>query len=622
MTLRLVQTPRAQMLDYLAKRGINEAQADAAGFEPLDPAQTMHVAGADVAWGRASFKIPYRDLDGRPTEFFQLRFLGNAIGFKPTKGRKEPLRYWQASGSSTPAYLPPGFSWRELAYDVTADLVFTESAVKATAACVRGIPTVGLTSVDTWHVGGDKDRLVPMLDEIVVKRRNIAIVYDSDAASKPGVQRAEAELCSALERRGAFVQIVRLPPAADGTKEGLDDYLVREGPDEFRKLCVRGDRLPESLDSGAAIFDTEYPPVEFAIAPYLPKGELIEIHGPHGQFKSTIMLYACLSVATGEPWGGVPVKQGKAVFISLEDSSATLARRVKCWVEGGAECEAIRENFHFLGREKAKSLALTVTDFGRAHPRVAVVDHFAKLCAGAELIVLETVSRLHPGEETNEAFAVFANAAEDVAMRTGAAVVIVGHVPKEAARNGSPDSYGLRGGGALADAARSVLAVVRDGEGKPRMDGTFDAVRLVHVKSTHAPRGADLAWRPTSEGGAVFLQAMTAAESASDLASRLYEKILVEGAAGITTRELTRSLPAKGREEKRAEMNDALDALVADGRVVQVFPPGKTGPRSPTFIAARIAAGLAPTSPAQLRPVPAPARPAPRPTPALAPRKF
>ncbi len=69
-------------------------------------------------------------------------------------------------------------------------------------------------------------------------------------------------------------------------------------------------------------------------SPYFPRGEITELVGAHGIFKSTVAIGACLSVATGRTWGGAPVEQGPAVFITMEDGERTLAMRVQAWLDG------------------------------------------------------------------------------------------------------------------------------------------------------------------------------------------------------------------------------------------------------------------------------------------------
>ena len=588
--------PHTLMRADLARSGLTEKDAKIAGYE----------VGSGLFGGGPSYRLPYFDLDGNPfllddgEDFARRRLLGPL-------DPKDPQRYRQPPDSPTPAYLPPikhlGLghwrngkwrpirSWRQVANDPTIRVYETEGEKKAFAACKAGFLTIAVGGVDSWAEGrkkaGDRDHLVPLLREFNFNGREWGILYDSDAATKPDVQRAERENRDALQQRGAVVTIVRLPPAKDGTKQGLDDFLLAHGRDELRKLidAATVGRLPDSLDDGSTLLE-EYPPLEFPIEPYFPKGELAELNGPHGQFKSTLMLRAALSVATGEPFHTrVFAKLGKAVFISLEDRTPTLAKRVRCWLTGGNPLyqkiadekrrtkeereklkDRIQRNFRYLGREKAHPLTLTTRKYGETVIRTANVDRIVNLCQGADLIVLETAARLHPGEESNEALAVLATALESIATRTGACVVLVRHVSKEQAqkRNGSTTSYAGRGGGSLADAARSVLSVVRVG------DKQDTPVRMVHTKSTHTARGPDLFWRVDSTPLGPYLAPMEApaqkTEQKAEASDRVLGVIRTAGAKGIGARDLQRKLPS-GADP--AEQKAAIKQLVASGQVTE-----------------------------------------------------
>ena len=109
-------------------------------------------------------------------------------------------------------------------------LLITEGAKTGDAATSRGIPTVVLAGVWMWCVPKVKPyRLKPCFDHIRLEDREVIVAFDSDCMSKAGVQDALAALVAALKARGALVKVIYLPDAADGSKQGVDDYLAAGG---------------------------------------------------------------------------------------------------------------------------------------------------------------------------------------------------------------------------------------------------------------------------------------------------------------------------------------------------------------------------------------------------------
>jgi RecA/RadA recombinase len=328
------------------------------------------------------------------------------------------------------------------------------------------------------------------------------------------------------------------------------------------------------------------------VEPYFPRGEVTELVGAHGLFKSTLALGACLSVSSGRSWGGATVAQGKTVFVTMEDAERTLSRRVKAWLDGlppgreRSDAEAdIREHFSYLGREGARELALTSSDRHSTAIRGSVVECVTELVRGATLVVLETASRLHEGPEQNEALAVFAQAVERIATESGAAVVVVRHVSKQAAREQIVDSYAGRGGGSLSDAARSVLVVTLDRRpGEDEDDGTVPTpVRVTHAKSTLSARGAPLLWLPVVAEHGVYLRSLSAADETRADAQRLHVALLEAAGEGLTRRALRNEKPA-GLGSVKAER--AMAHLVQTGRAISTT---ENRPRNPGVVVYRAA---------------------------------
>lgn len=339
------------------------------------------------------------------------------------------------------------------------------------------------------------------------------------------------------------------------------------------------DPLPAALRSASQLLDTKYPPLEFVCRPYIPKAEVIEIVGPHGSFKSTIALDLCLAVACGRPWGGMPVVQGKSAFITMEDREAVVAHRVLAYLAGIDDdtereraAKLIRENFAFLAREEAQALALTSTDRSGTFLRQDVLDRLKTLVAGRDLVLLETMSRMHPGPETNEGLAVVASAVEQLVTATGAAFGVVRHTPKAIARDTEkePDSYWGRGGGSFSDAARSVLNVRQDPPPKNERQDPLGPVRLTHSKPPpFSRRGDDLLWKPTlvdlnDPEGAIFLRSLSRREQAMTTKLKVV-RYLRDFPDGIVKSELHNTRPAN---LTRGETKEAIEALVSDGTVV------------------------------------------------------
>lgn len=362
------------------------------------------------------------------------------------------------------------------------------------------------------------------------------------------------------------------PDAAGRAFEALADFGTEAGE---RKPAAPV--LPPVLLAGGRLLDTQYPPVSFAAEPYFPRAEVTELVGAHGIFKSTVALGACCAVATGRRWGGAPTTKGRAVFITMEDGERTVAHRVRAWLEGvpagqeQADAEAdLRGNLAFLSREHARDLGLTSTDRTSTFQRESVVKHLSALVQGSVVVVLETASRLHNGPEMNEALAVFAQAIEQIAVGTGAAVVIVRHVSKQAARDGTVDSYVGRGGGALSDAARSVLVMTWD---RKAVDGGEEEleqlapVRLTHTKATLSAKGPRIVWKPVPAVHGVYLVPFSRGEEAREDCRRLVEHLGAVGSKGVPFSELHKKPPAG---LSRGAAKRAMEQLVSEGRVVSV----------------------------------------------------
>ena len=204
----------------------------------------MSAAGAEklgLSIHKAGFKIPYFSLDGKETGFFRFRYLEDTRTGITKQTDAKTQRYGQVAGTMNEAYFSPIVSWEEVAKDAEYDLWITEGELKAACACSMGITCIGLGGVWNFKSTKRKIAMLPELEAITWTGRRVYICYDSDASSNPMVMQAETALAKELTRLSAFPTIVRLPPKADGHKNGLDDFLVEKGVpglDEVRKGAI------------------------------------------------------------------------------------------------------------------------------------------------------------------------------------------------------------------------------------------------------------------------------------------------------------------------------------------------------------------------------------------------
>lgn len=217
-------------------------------------------AATALPGGTQGYVIPYRKLDGSPTNFYRVK----TFDYLP--------KYKQTRNSGNHVYFPKGV--KELALK-EGYLLLTEGEKKAACATKFGFPCVAFGGVDSWrnrtlvlpedvelgHVHG-KDQLsvkmpaqaedlqdietslatgLPELIDFAVSNKTCLVVcFDSDRGGvKFEVQRAAAMLGFELRFRGIPLNRVKqlvLPVDKDNDKIGLDDLLAgrSDGPETLR----------------------------------------------------------------------------------------------------------------------------------------------------------------------------------------------------------------------------------------------------------------------------------------------------------------------------------------------------------------------------------------------------
>ncbi|APH56976.1 Replication protein A [Granulibacter bethesdensis] len=210
-----------------------------------------------------------------------------------------------------------------------------------------------------------------------------------------------------------------------------------------------------------AAFENEPPVLDF-IWPGFLAGTVGALVAPGATGKSFWALEAAMSIACsvagGDLVGLAPAHTGRVVYLAGEDPPPALVCRV----------HAIGQHLNQQAREAVAENLILEPIMGK-RPNVMDDRHLARIiefCAGARLIVLDTLSRIHTlDENSNGDMARLVATLEHVAANTGASVLYLHHVSKGSAREGQTDQQqAARGASALIDNARWCGFVARMNE--------------------------------------------------------------------------------------------------------------------------------------------------------------
>jgi hypothetical protein len=272
---------RASTVADLARSGITPDAAKAAGMFDVDNASTVN---PDFR-SEPALIIPYFDPGRRLVTFgphgkafCRVRYTEQAtpaVGF--TKHKQ--LRYSQPKASGVHAYFAPLVDWQKLLDDTAEPLIITEGEKKSIAAITAGFPVIGLGGV--FNFMETAESLLPELDAVKWRGRDVYVCFDSDAALNPNILAAEARLVDELQRkRGARCFLVRLPQDGDA-KVGLDDYLLTHGAEGFVALLQGATSLGAldakvvSLNKSVAWIERENLVYDLEARMFIPKDSFV-----------------------------------------------------------------------------------------------------------------------------------------------------------------------------------------------------------------------------------------------------------------------------------------------------------------------------------------------------------
>jgi putative DNA primase/helicase len=228
---------------------------------------------------------------------------------KPDTPRKDergkPRKYENPAGKE--CHLGGHPSQSGMMRDVKTPLWVTEGSKKADSLVSRGEAVIAVQGVWNWQ---RKKVLLPEWEQVSLHGREVFVAFDSDAMTNPQVGKALKRLVEYLKSRGATTKIVYLPSGDDGSKTGVDDYLVAGGSVEGLKALAEN----ELRDTGQGAYNLT------------DLGNSERFSNQHGEDARYVYPWRSWLTWTSQRWqpdaGGVTVRMAKETVRSIYSEAA------------------------------------------------------------------------------------------------------------------------------------------------------------------------------------------------------------------------------------------------------------------------------------------------------------
>lgn len=379
----------------------------------------------------------------------------------------------------------------------------------------------------------------------------------------------------------------------------VNDYLVKHGREATAALVARKVREQmaqtmapwhEPLDVSRLIL-TEPPERAWLFHERLELGRGALATGIGGSSKTRWLYHLALGAVTGRlPWGWEVCRTGRAVLVLTEDTAADVHATLYHTAKGlglspdEANQAASRMTIYALAGVDVRLLDFTEEGLTKSD-RFDTLTETVETMGDVVFIGLDPALGLTAGDELDQAHQrALGKMADDLAVRTGAAVMLVTHATKASSTSEELTSHQSRGGGAITDAVRAEYALRTMTQKEARKAGIDDLeerkrhVQLVATKGNHLPPSAFVpVWLRRGRHG-VLEPADVEFSSVSSAPSRLHLNIravlhdlgkgedvqLAEWRAACIAQRL---IKPGDPETQRKSMNRAVAALVKAGEV-------------------------------------------------------
>jgi hypothetical protein len=160
-------------------------------------------------------------------------------------GKERLIKYETRSGSTARIDVHPRAV--PILRDPGVMLLINEATTKGDAALGAGFHSLNVAGVFGWRgknpYGGTCT--IGDFDDVALNGRRLVPIVDSDGRDNPMVLSAASRLKKMLERRGAHVMVIVLPPGPEGCKQGLDDFRFAGG--DLAALIAEAETTPSGI---------------------------------------------------------------------------------------------------------------------------------------------------------------------------------------------------------------------------------------------------------------------------------------------------------------------------------------------------------------------------------------
>ena len=286
-----------------------------------------------------------------------------------------------------------------------------------------------------------------------------------------------------------------LPAIVRRIDEAADADLVRMDRARKPRKGKPAGKFPLVVGEAGDVSTIERSPVRFVAEPILPRGVVTLLGGHGGLGKSTLGLVMAAHVASGTPWNGLSVDKGRALVVTLEDPADLVRWRLRA-IAGvyGLSTQAIASGVLIADGTHSADAALAREAYGSdgvlSVESTAAMEQIAVIAKGCDLVVVDNASDAADLDENNRRrVRSFLRLLVQVARDNDAAVLLLAHIDKAAAKHGS-NGNSFSGSTAWHNSARSRLALVEEG----------GAIELRHEKANLTAKAEPMRLRFTDEG--------------------------------------------------------------------------------------------------------------------------